>query len=71
MSEEKKLKIARWIFCVGGLGVVVLRLGEYYFLGDWHHGYALAWIVHALVTVPIALWFIRREEKKIQLARKG
>lgn len=69
MSEENKMKVAKWIVYIA-LTVGVFRLIEYYFFGDLHRGYAFAWYIHALVTAPLALWFIRREEKKIKLARK-
>lgn len=57
------MKFARRCAYVGLL-VGALRLLEYYFLGDLHHGYALAWAIHALVSSVLILWLVKREENK-------
>ena len=59
-----EFKFARGI-CYIGLIVGVWRLAEFYLYGDLHQGHAIAWAVHALVSAPLALWLIRREEKKV------
>lgn len=54
------MKLAR-IFGYLGLIWGVLRLDEYYFFGDLHHGYALAWAIQALVF-GIAVLFLAKEK---------
>lgn len=49
-----------------GIAVGILRLLEFYFFGDLHRGYALAWAAHALISSVLILWLVKREVKKEQ-----
>lgn len=50
----------------GYIGVVLglLRFFEYYFLGDIHGGYALAWATHAFISGVALLWLTRKDSKR-------
>jgi len=56
------MKMAR-IFGYLGLVLGVLRLAEYYFFGDLHRGYALAWAVQALVF-GVAILTLTKEKSQ-------
>lgn len=48
----------------GGIVLGLLRLLEFYFFGDLHRGYALAWALHALVSGVLIIWLTRKERLK-------
>lgn len=54
------MKVARLIAYLG-LVFGALRLAEYYFFGDLHRGYALAWAIHALASGIAILWLTRKD----------
>lgn len=49
------LKVAKW---AGYIAIIlgILRLVDYYFYGNAHHLYALAWALHALITGLLMIW---------------
>lgn len=54
------MKLVR-VFGYGGIVLGLIRFTEYYFFGDIHHGYALAWAFHALLSGLAILYLVRKK----------